>query len=139
MNRSFGLALGAVAVIATWGMANVVGEKAPKAGTRAVTLPVHGHQLAYLSSGDRVDIVMTFQIQNAKGEAEPVSATILQNIPILDLDKSAGLVQLQLDPGEAQYAVLSMQDDRDLWITKREPGDTATPAMEMAAFRKLFK
>lgn len=139
MDRRLGLLLAAAALIGTFGMSGRASERAPKTGHRAVTLPVHGHQLAYVATGDSVDLLMTFEIKDAKGSPEDVSATIIQNVPVLGVDKSVGLVVLQLDPTEAQYAVLAMQKDRDIWLAKREPGDSVTKPMEVAAFRKLFK
>lgn len=111
----------------------------PKAGFRAVTIPFAQHQLANLKEGDNVDVLMTFNITNAKGEKEPVSATILQNIGVLQVDAERGNAQLMLDPTEAQYATLSLGVGDALWLARREPGDDKTQPMEMASFRKLFR
>ena len=119
-------------------------KKAPEAeltaGYRGVTLPLSNHQLANLKSGDRVDMMVTFEAALAKGEKELVTATILQNVKVLAVDKSAGLLELSLNPNEAQYAVLAAEDDhKKIWVERRREDDVEMKPLEMASFRKLFR
>jgi Flp pilus assembly protein CpaB len=100
-------------------------------------------QLAFLKKGDHVDVMVTFDAKMADDRKEKVTATILQNVRIVDVSKPGkgeerGTVQLLLNPNEAQYAALS-DAQGDLHIALRAPGDTEMHPMEMASFRKLFR
>jgi type II secretory pathway component GspD/PulD (secretin) len=113
------------------------------AGYRGASLPVSGNQLAFLKKGDHVDVMVTFEARMADQHKEKVTATILQNVLVVDLLKPAknedrGTVQLLLNPNEAQYAALS-DAEGTIHIARRAPGDAAMPPMEMASFRKLFR
>ena len=106
-------------------------------------MPVASHQLAFLKKGDYVDVMVTFEAKMAEGRKEKVTATILQNVRVVDVLKPAkaeapGAVQLLLNPNEAQYAALS-DAQGDIHIVRRAPGDTEMHPMEMASFRKLFR
>jgi tetratricopeptide (TPR) repeat protein len=112
-------------------------------GYRGVAVPVAGHQLAFLKKGDRVDVLVTFEAVTAEKRKEKVTATILQNVVVVDVVKAAksdlpGVVQILLNPNEAQYAALS-DAQGDIHIVRRAPGDTEMHPMEMASFRKLFR
>ena len=109
------------------------------AGYRAVTLPAARHQLAYVKPGDRIDLMVTFEALLPKGDKEEVTATILQNVSVLNVDRSEGLIDLALNPNEAQYAVLSMEGKKTIWIERRAEGDVEMKPLEMASFRKLFR
>ena len=112
-------------------------------GYRGVSLPVPGHQLAFLKKGDRVDVLVTFEAKMADKHKEKVTATILQNVVVVDVQKPAkiedrGTVQIELNPNEAQYAALS-EAQGEINIVLRAPGDVEMHPMEMASFRKLFR
>jgi len=113
------------------------------AGYRGMSLPVSGHQLAFLKKGDHVDVLVTFDALMEGNRKEKVTATILQNVLIVDLLKPAaatdpGAIDFLLNPNEAQYAALSVIQG-DIHIVARAPGDFKMQPMEMASFRKLFK
>lgn len=109
-----------------------------KSGYRALTLNLPKHQVRFLNPGDRVDFMVTFEALT-KGGKDQVTATLLQNVTVLQVDREAGLVQLQVNPNEAQYAALANQGKHDVWLLKRAEGDIELPPMEMASFRKLFR
>jgi Flp pilus assembly protein CpaB len=135
---TFALALSLACVLSTAKAAEK--PSAPlQAGYRAVTLPVSSHQLAFVKPGDRVDVMVAFEAIVAKGEKEEVTATILQNVGVLNVSRADNLLELQLNPNEAQYAVLSLEGKKTIWIERRADGDTDMKPMEMASFRKLFR
>lgn len=118
-------------------------DKAPElvTGYRALSLPFPSHQLRFVEPGDRIDILTTFQaaIGEKDKTKEPVTATILQNVVVLAVDHKDGVVQLVLNPNEAQYAALFADKDSTLWIIKRAKDDKEMKPMEMASARKLFR
>lgn len=124
-------------------------EKAPvrkgglAVGYRAISLSMSGSQLAFLSKGDRVDVVVTFEAKMKEDVKEKVTATILQNVVVLGLRQPAkldetGVVELEVNPNEGQYAALSVQQGT-IQLLRRPEGDTEMHPMEMASFRKLFR
>jgi Flp pilus assembly protein CpaB len=108
------------------------------AGYRAVSLSVPSHQLAFIHPGDRVDVMTTFEAPMEDKKIEAVTATILQNVTVIDLNPAQGIIELELNPNEAQYAALFDSKDK-LWITRRAKGDVEMHPMEMASARKLFR
>ncbi len=119
-------------------------DKAPTltAGYRAMTLPFPAHQLRFVEPGDRIDLMVTFTAdmgEKDKKRMEEVTATIMQNVLVLAVDRTTGVVQLIFNPNEAQYAALFAVKDKTLWLTKRAPGDTDMKPMEMANASKLFR
>ncbi|MDD5657060.1 MAG: RcpC/CpaB family pilus assembly protein [Elusimicrobia bacterium] len=111
-------------------------------GYRGVSIPLSGHQLAFVNKGNRVDALVTFEAQMADRK-EKVTATILQNVVVVNVIRpgklgDAGVVELLLNPNEAQYAALAMHQG-DIHLSVRAEGDTKMEPMEMASFRKLFK
>jgi len=116
-------------------------------GYRGTVLPLSGDQLLYLKRGDRVDMLVTFDaIMGKKGETtkEKVTATILQNIVVLNVRQSEnkdvpGALELLCNPVEAQYVALSVAQANKINIVIRAPGDTELHPMEIASFRKLIK
>jgi Flp pilus assembly protein CpaB len=113
------------------------------AGYRAMTLYLSGDQLQFLNKGDHVDALVTFEAKMKDNAKEKVTATILQNILILDVAKPVkpedkGVVELVLNPNESQYLALSLQQG-ELRLVRRAEGDTELHPMEMASFRKLFR
>ena len=109
-----------------------------KKGYRGVTLPAPKHQLVNLRVGDRVDVLVTFDAKLKDGK-EKVTATILQNVAVLNVSKQEETIELALNPNEAQYAVLGVQQGDTLWYIVRAEGDNEMKPMEMASFRKLFR
>lgn len=119
-------------------------DKAPAlaSGYRAVALPFPAHQLRFVEPGDRIDILTTFTAEmgtKEKKRKEEVTATIMQNVVVLAVDRSEGVLQLEFNPNEAQYAALFAAKDKTLWVSKRAAGDTAMKPMEMANAAKLFR
>jgi len=111
-------------------------------GYRALSMPFEPHQLRFVEPGDYVDILTTFQAElGEKGDKkkEEVTATILQYVRVLAVDRTVGVIQLQVNPNEAQYAALFAAKDKALWLTKRGEGDKEMKPMEMASARKLFR
>jgi Flp pilus assembly protein CpaB len=112
------------------------------AGYRGMAVPLSGDQAAFVKKGDRVDAMVTFDAKLKDGK-EKVTATILQNVVVLDVIKPArledkGVIELVLNPNEAQYLALSLQQG-ELRLSVRAPGDKEMHPMEMASFRKLFQ
>lgn len=119
-------------------------DKAPelKVGYRALAMSFPSHQLRYIEPGDRVDVMTTFSALMGKKDdttKEDVTATILQNVIVLAVDRKFGVVQLELNPNEAQYAALFAAPDKTMWLSKRAKGDTEMHPMEMASAKKLFR
>jgi Flp pilus assembly protein CpaB len=90
-----------------------------------------------------VDVLVTFEAMMKGDVKEKVTATILQNVIVLDLLKpetldGRGVAELMLNPNEAQYAALSVLQG-DVRLSARAEGDYAMTPMEMASLRKLFK
>jgi len=122
----------------------IAADKAPTmpAGYRAMTMPFPSHQLRFLEAGDRIDMLTTFTAEMGEKEKkhmEEVTATIMQNVLVLAVDRKEGVIQLIFNPNEAQYAALFAAKDKTLWLTKRAAGDTEMHPMEMASARKLFR
>ena len=107
-------------------------------GYRAVSLSVPSHQLAFIHPGDRVDVMTTFDAPMEDKKIEAVTATILQNVIVMDLNPMQGIIELELNPNEAQYAALFDSKDK-VWISRRAKGDVEMRPMEMASARKLFR
>ena len=113
-------------------------------GYRGVSLPVPGYQTLFLNSGERVDLLVTFEAITGKGSKDMVTATILQDVVVLKVSRpdamdGPAVVQLLCNPNEAQYAVLSLAQSKSVNIVRRAPGDVEMNPMEIASFVKLFK
>lgn len=113
------------------------------AGYRGMAVPLSGDQAAFVKKGDHVDAMVTFDAQMKDKVKEKVTATILQNVLVLDIIKPAkleekGVIELVLNPNEAQYLALSLQQG-ELRLSVRADGDKEMRPMEMASFRKLFR
>lgn len=105
-------------------------------GWRGVTLEMPGHQLLFLDPGDRIDLIITFEALLSKGTKEPVAATILQNLLVLNVSKPAGpaekgAVQVLCNPVEAQYAVLSLAQGKTATVARRPEGDLQMKPMQL--------
>lgn len=145
--RNAAVALTAVAVLAV----AVWSAEAPAAksdsrlvsGYRGITLPMSGADIAFLKKGDRVDVLVTFDAVMTDKAKDKMTATILQNVLVINVQKPAkleekGAVEILVNPNEAQYAALG-QKQGDLAITIRAEDDKVMAPMEMASFRKLFR
>lgn len=113
-------------------------------GYRGVSLSVPGSQALFLRSGEKVDMLVTFDAVMGAGTKEKVTATILQNVLVVKVHKpesagGSGVVQLLCNPNEAQYVALSLVQSRNINLVRRAPGDIELHPMEIASFRKLFK
>ena len=113
------------------------------AGYRGVAVPLSGEQAAFIKKGDRVDALVTFEAQLKDKAKEKVTATILQNVVVLEVIRpekldDKGVVELLLNPNETQYLALSLQQGA-LLLSVRAEGDKEMHPMEMASFRKLFQ
>lgn len=113
------------------------------AGYRAFSLTLPGSHLVFVNKGDRVDVLVTFDAKVKDVEREKVTATILQNVVVLGVRAPAkldenGVVNLELNPNEAQYAALAVQEGAVQLLVRAE-GDKEMKPMEMASFRKLFR
>ena len=113
-------------------------------GYRGVSLKVSGSQAMFLESGDRADMLVTFDAIMGSGDKEKVTATILQNVVVVKVFRPAspsepGVVQLLCNPNEAQYAALSFAQANNIVLVRRAAGDVEMRPMEIASFRKLFK
>jgi len=114
------------------------------AGYRGFSFALPGAQLAFVSKGDRVDVLSTFEatVGDTK-DKERVTATILQNCVVRDLRKADkpgdnGTVELLLNPVEAQYLALALQEGA-VQVIRRFEDDREMKPMEIASFRKLFR
>ncbi|MDD5627839.1 MAG: hypothetical protein PHU21_02155 [Elusimicrobia bacterium] len=113
------------------------------AGYRALSLPMSGYKIVFLEKGQRVDVMVTFDAVMKDKRKEKVTATILMNVVVVNVQKPAkleenGVVELLLNPNETQYAALSLYQG-ELSIARRAAGDTTMAPLEMASLRKLFR
>ncbi len=131
------LTAAALALCAAAGHA--AGLKVPD-GYRAAAVPADRAELRLIKPGDRLDMTVTFSALMKDGRKETLTATILQNVLVLDVVDKGGVraVVLALNPNEAQYAMLSLSDGYRVHFTLRGPKDVAMYPMEMAGFSKLF-
>jgi Flp pilus assembly protein CpaB len=141
-NAALAALLASLAVLPALGAESSSLEVVP-AGYRGMPVPLSGDQAAFVKKGDRVDVMVTFEAKIKNDAKEKVTATILQNVLVLDLIKPAkledkGVIELVLNPNEAQYLALSLQQG-ELRLSVRGPGDKEMHPMEMASFRKLFQ
>ena len=109
---------------------------------RAVSIPISGYELRHIRTGDRVDVLSTFDSQYS-GAKRMLTATMLQNVLVLGVDPPAkgeekSTLILKLNPNEVQYAVLGARQS-ELSIALRHEGDNDIYPMEMASFVKFFR
>ena len=104
-------------------------------GYRAVVVPVPKAELLFIKPGDRVDMLVT--VPRPCGE---VTATLLQNIVVLETVNSGGIQALALlvNINEAQYAMLALAGGYQIHFGIRGKGDTELHPMEVASFLHLF-
>ncbi|HVA66351.1 MAG TPA: RcpC/CpaB family pilus assembly protein [Elusimicrobiota bacterium] len=120
-----------------------VGASALHAQYRAVSVPIDESQLLGVKPGDRVDVLAVFDVSSAKGPKKMVAETMLQDVAVLGVAATGnlfgkGVITLELNPIEAQYAVLGARQ-ADLYLAKRAPGDVALHPMEMSDFDGFFR
>lgn len=129
------------AVMALCAGAGFAAELAVPAGYRAVVVPAEKAELFFIKPGARLDMTVTFNAVMGDNRKETVTASILQNVLVLDtLDKDGvRAVVLALNPNEAQYAMLSLTEGYKIHFTIRGKGDTEMHPMEIASFRRLIK
>jgi Flp pilus assembly protein CpaB len=114
-----------------------------RSGYRGFSLTLQGSQMAFVNKGDRVDVLVTFEAETKEVKKEKVTATILQNVVVVGLRAPAkldenGVVELEVNPNEGQYAALAVQQGA-VQLLVRSEGDAHMEPMEMASFRKLFR
>jgi hypothetical protein len=113
-------------------------------GGRAFTMALPAYELEDVKSGDRVDLLMTYDNPMGGGTKETITATIIQAAPVLSVTKPDGgqaqaSVRLLLSPVQAQYAALAAVQARELRLTVRAAGDSEVRPMEAANFKKIIK
>jgi len=123
---------------------NTVQDNGVPAGYRGVTVTLPGDQLLFINKGDFIDITVTFQAVMKNDKKELVTATILQNVKVINILKpespfGQGMIQVLLNPNEAQYLELSVVQAKHIGITLRSTGDKELHPMEIASFKKLIK
>ncbi len=112
-------------------------------GYRGFSLLLPASQILFAKPGDRADLLVTFNAVMSGGNKELITATILQNVVItrvhLRKGEPVGMVELLLNPNEAQYTALSASlPSADIMLSLRAKGDVAMRPMEIASFRKLY-
>ena len=110
---------------------------------RAVPVRLDAWQLRHIRAGDRVDVLATFEALMAGGAKRKATATMLQNVKVLGVDRpwkssEKGTLILKLNPVEAQYAFLG-PSQADLGVALRHRGDGEIYPMEMSTFMKLLR
>jgi len=110
---------------------------------RAVSVPINEDQLLGVKAGDRVDVLAVFEVSAAAGPKKMVAETMLQDVAVLGVAATGnlfgqGVITLELNPIEAQYAVLGARE-ADLYLAKRAPGDVALHPMQMSDFDGFFR
>jgi Flp pilus assembly protein CpaB len=127
-----------MAVCAVGAKAEDLNMKVPP-GYRATVVQADKAEFLFIKPGDRLDMLVTFDAQMKDNTKEKVTASILQNVLVLDTVCKDGVyaVVLALNPNEAQYAMLSL--GYQVHFTIRGKGDTEMHPMEMASFRRLIK
>ncbi len=110
---------------------------------RAVAVQFDGWQIRHIRAGDRVDVTATFEALMAGGSKRKVTATMLQNVRVMKVDRAwrrgeKGTLVLKLNPVETQYAFLG-PSQADLGVALRNRGDDEMYPMEMSSFAKFFR
>lgn len=110
-----------------------------KNGMRAISINASGAAAVsgMIRPNDHIDVLGTFTFPNAKGEAELVTFTILQDVTVLAVGKERartanqgsgasgyGTVTLEVTPREAEMLVFSEQIKGRLFLVLRHPNDT---------------
>ena len=129
---------------------------------RAFILPVESSISSLIKPNDKVDVLLTFDAMIKNGGKEKMTATILQNIPVLGVGSNLGqgldasskaanaereannaafsdrsVLSLSVTPPEAQYLALA-QEEGTITIIVRSNGDAKVLPIEISSFSKLF-
>ena len=115
---------------------------------RAFILPVESNVSSLIKPGDKVDVLLTFDAMIKNGGKEKMTATILQNIPVLGVGGNLGqgmdaafsdrsVLSLSVTPPEAQYLAVA-QEEGSITIIVRSNGDGKVLPIEISSFSKLF-
>lgn len=129
---------------------------------RAFILPVDSNVSSLIKPGDKVDVLLTFDAMIKNGGKEKMTATILQDIPVLGVGGNLGqgmdsaskaanaereannaafsdrsVLSLSVSPVEAQYLALA-QEEGVITVIVRSNGDTKVLPIEISSFSKLF-
>lgn len=125
-------------VCAAGAMAEDLNMKVPP-GYRATVVQADKAEFLFIKPGDRLDMLVTFDAQMKDNSKEKVTASILQNVLVLDTVCKDGIyaVVLALNPNEAQYAMLSYA--YQIHFTIRGKGDVEMHPMEIASFKRLIR
>jgi Flp pilus assembly protein CpaB len=127
------------------GAADKAAKKAElTAGYRSMAVTLDSDQVAFTKSGDRVDVMVTFETLIKEEKKELVTATILQNVLVLSVreslsQKGKSILLVTVNPNEAQYLALSIDGEHPLRVINRKSDDVKMHPMEMASFQKLFR
>ena len=138
--RTIKILLLAVVVAGCAGAGAAAELNAPK-GYRATVVAAEKAELLFIKPGDRLDMTVTFGALMADNRKETVTATILQNVLVLDTADKGDVhaVVIALNPNEAQYAMLSLNEGYKVHFTIRGKGDTEMHPMEIASFKRLIR
>ncbi|MBI4801220.1 MAG: Flp pilus assembly protein CpaB [Elusimicrobia bacterium] len=132
-------------------------------GYRGCILPMDNEFLRLIKPGDRVDVLVSFDAVMGENRKEKVTATILQNVLVLGVGSNLGqglsaaqaktkdsqsaadqgfsdrgVLSVALNPNEAQYLALSLEQGK-ISIIVRGLGDVELHPMEIASFKRLIK
>ena len=131
-------------------------------GYRGCVMPMDNAPMRLIKPGDRVDVLVTFDAVMGDNRKEKVTVTMLQNVLVLgvgtnlgqgmssiqakakDSQVSAdqaisdkGIMSLALNPEEAQYLALAMQQGA-VSVIVRGLGDVERHPMPISSFKKLM-
>lgn len=110
-------------------------------GYRGLIMQLPGKQLKWVRKGDSLDVICVFDaIMGKKDDThkEKIAATILQNVRVAGVDARKGTIVLLVNPNEAQYAALSLQQGI-VSLALRAAGDSKLAPIEIASFKKLIR
>ncbi len=133
--------LGLAALLMAGAAGLFAAELAVPPGYRAVVVPAEKAELMFIKPGGRVDMMVTFKAIMNDERKENVTATLLQNVLVLDTVDKDGVraAVLALNPNEAQYAMLSLGGNCQVHFSVRGKGDTEMHPMEIASFKRLIR
>lgn len=118
-------------------------------GHRAITVPITQTSglAGFVFPGDRVDMILTHQIEDARQQAQQVSETVLYNLRVLAIDQRTNnqtndpvpgsTVTFEVKPKIAEMVALVMQMG-DLSLTLRALADQALGEAQEATINPEF-
>ena len=111
-------------------------------GYRGMSIQVPEWEGESISPGNRIDVIVTFPEGDPSRSKERSGRTLLQNVLVLDVQPQASshasTLRLALNPNEAQYLALAIDEGR-IHVTVRGYGDVERHPLVGPGFRKLFK